>query len=309
MVDVSSNNPRVSVIMANFNNGRFIEDAIKSVMSQTYTNWEIVIVDDGSTDNSRDVLNRYIHQENIKIYFNESNRGVGYTKRKCVDKSFGDLCAILDTDDILSENALETVVKAFAANPDAVMVVGGFEYYDITMENIIRQKYYKKNTSDKSILEYGFAFGWDVFSRKAYYQTEGFDEKQTADDQDLYFKLEEVGKILFLDKYLYKYRQHGEGISQKFKGLNVFRDHLIAIENANKRRRKSGDRRIIDPKKLRSRWEEYYIRKTHKFFFDKEYKNGYRTLWKSFRVCPSSRLFLKLNLLLHPLKIWKVEKL
>lgn len=297
--------PLVSIVMANYNNGAYLEQAIASVLTQTYKNWEIILVDDASSDDSMEIMTRYQDDPRISIFYNKCNLGVGFTKRKCVKHSSGEICSILDSDDALKETAIADVVQLFHENKTEKMVVGGLEYYDQKLENLIRQKSFAGNLGDKSILENGFASGWDSFLREAYDSTDGFDENQTAEDQDLYFKIEEVGDILFVENYLYKYRQHEKGTSQGKRGLNVMRDHLMAIESANARRNASGDYRIMAHHELNKRWENYYLLKAHDFFQSGQEKLACKSVWNSFRKKPFSKLFHKLNLLFHPLKPWK----
>ena len=75
-----SPNPLFSVLIANYNNGKYLMDAIDSIRRQTYTHWEIILVDDASTDNSKELYKELEKDNRIHIYYNEENRGCGYTK-------------------------------------------------------------------------------------------------------------------------------------------------------------------------------------------------------------------------------------
>lgn len=99
--------PLFSVLIANYNNGKYLMDAIDSVWRQTYTHWEIILVDDASTDNSKELYKELEKDNRIHIYYNEENRGCGYTKRRCADLANGELCGFLDPDDALTDDALE----------------------------------------------------------------------------------------------------------------------------------------------------------------------------------------------------------
>ena len=74
--------PLFSVLMANYNNGRYLMEAVESVYAQTYLNWEIVIVDDGSTDNSKDVYEKLGEDARIHIFYNDGNKGCAFTKHQ-----------------------------------------------------------------------------------------------------------------------------------------------------------------------------------------------------------------------------------
>jgi glycosyltransferase involved in cell wall biosynthesis len=114
--------PLFSVLIANYNNGCFIEEAIDSVLVQTYTDWEIIIVDDGSIDNSRAILEKYREDNRIKIYYNDKNRGCGYTKRKCVELADGELCGFLDPDDAITPDAIAIMVDLHMKKEDCSLI-------------------------------------------------------------------------------------------------------------------------------------------------------------------------------------------
>lgn len=86
---MKTNQPLFSVLIANYNNGKYLMEAIESVRQQTYTNWEIILVDDASTDNSKELYKELEKDERIHIYLNEQNIGCGYTKRRCAELATG----------------------------------------------------------------------------------------------------------------------------------------------------------------------------------------------------------------------------
>lgn len=101
--------PLVSIITATFNRGHTIERAINSLLNQTYQNIELIIIDDGSTDNTRDVLKKY-NDTRIRVYHHESNRGVTAAKNSGLNQIRGDWFTTLDSDDELIPEAIETLM-------------------------------------------------------------------------------------------------------------------------------------------------------------------------------------------------------
>lgn len=99
-----------SVLIANYNNGQYIQEAIDSIIAQTYNDWEIVIVDDGSNDNSANIYRQY-NNERIRIYYNGQNKGCTYSKWRCIEECKGELFGFLDADDTLMPDALECMVN------------------------------------------------------------------------------------------------------------------------------------------------------------------------------------------------------
>lgn len=118
----SSESTRVSVIIGNYNYGRFIREAIESVLNQTYSNFELIVVDDGSTDNSRDVIQSY-GDRLIPVF--QDNAGQGAAFNAGLEHATGDIICFLDSDDYYRQDKLEKVVEAFAAHPDWVQLAHG----------------------------------------------------------------------------------------------------------------------------------------------------------------------------------------
>ncbi|MDD3722635.1 MAG: glycosyltransferase family A protein [Lutibacter sp.] len=81
-----------SILIANYNNGHFFNDCYKSILAQTYNNWEVIIVDDCSTDDSVSVMKQIIGDDmRFRAYFNTENKGCGFSKNKCVKLAVGEV--------------------------------------------------------------------------------------------------------------------------------------------------------------------------------------------------------------------------
>lgn len=232
--------PLFSVLIANYNNGRFIDDAIKSILQQTYTNWEIVIVDDASTDQSLQFLSKYKSDSRIKIFKNERNLGCGYTKRRCAELATGEVCGFVDPDDAIAENAVELMIQAHLANPEVSMVYSRFWHCNEKLEKVRESFYQTQITPPDTYLtvQTGKVSHFVSFKRAAYNKTAGISAEYTrAVDQDLYLKLEEAGKILFINHALYYYREHLNGISNFHNTDKAFAWGILAKVDACRRRK------------------------------------------------------------------------
>lgn len=98
----------ISIVMPAYNCEKYIEDAIKSVMNQTYKNWELIVLDDGSKDNTVNIINGLAAQDKrIKFYQNEKNQGVSVTRNRGISLAKGEWIAFLDSDDMWQEEKLE----------------------------------------------------------------------------------------------------------------------------------------------------------------------------------------------------------
>jgi len=112
MQELRDDRPLVSIIIDNYNYGRFLQDAIESALNQTYPNIEVIVVDDGSTDNSREIIGHYVDAGLIKAVLKE-NGGQASAMNAGFKVSNGDLVVFLDADDVLRPEAIETAVNAW----------------------------------------------------------------------------------------------------------------------------------------------------------------------------------------------------
>jgi len=206
-----------SLLIANYNNGQFFKDCYDSIMVQTYNNWEAIIVDDGSTDNSEQIIKNIIgSNERFKFYKNDKNYGCGYTKRRCAELATGEICAFLDPDDALLPIALERMEIGYKNNPEVVLIHSSLFYCNEALDKV---KEYTQaaavNNPDMNFFNSDHSVtAFAAFSRKAYLTTEGIDAYiKKAVDQDLYLKMFETGKFHFINEPLYLYRRHSNGIS------------------------------------------------------------------------------------------------
>lgn len=209
------NNPLFSVLIANYNNGLYIEEAINSVISQSYTHWEIIIVDDCSTDNSADIYEKYKEDKRIRVYYNEINKGVTYTKWRLIELAKGELCGFLDPDDTILPDALSLMVNAHAKDDNIAIVSSRFYNCDEAM-NIINESGYLRIPEGHSYLTYMQYAPWPFisFKRSKYKQTNGLNwRNKIGDDQELCLLLEEIGEWLALDNITYKYRHKNSSLS------------------------------------------------------------------------------------------------
>lgn len=227
-----------SVLIANYNDGKYLMDAIESVMAQTYTNWEIVLVDDGSTDNSYELYRELEKDNRIRVFYNRENKGCGYTKNRCVALANGKICGFLDADDTLEKDALEIMVDIHQKNPDASIAYSLFNEMDENMQFISLSSIQRPIQEGKTLLDGQVISHFATFKKSCYNKTSGISmEYRCAEDHDLYYKLEEVGTLLFVDKVLYNYRTNTEQNTSLGKNMQKASFwHLLAMSEACRRR-------------------------------------------------------------------------
>ena len=116
----------ISIIMPAYNAERWIENAINRIQKQTYSRWELIVVDDGSVDKTAAVCKSYITNDTRIKLFSQKNQGPSAARNLGLSKMKGDYFTIIDSDDLLSEDAIEKYVKA-AEVFHADMVIAGYK--------------------------------------------------------------------------------------------------------------------------------------------------------------------------------------
>jgi glycosyltransferase involved in cell wall biosynthesis len=119
-------NKLVSVMIPVYNGADFVGQAIKSVLNQDYDRIEIIVINDGSTDNTSEVLEKF--KDSIKIV-NQSNMGISATRQRAIEEATGEYFAFLDHDDMWTSNAVRLRVEALENNPDIQIVFGHQQYF------------------------------------------------------------------------------------------------------------------------------------------------------------------------------------
>ncbi|GAA4311504.1 glycosyltransferase family 2 protein [Compostibacter hankyongensis] len=121
----------VSVITPCYNSRHYIADAIQSVISQSYANWEMIIVDDCSTDRSVAVIEKFLTDPRIKLYKQAQNSGPVLARNLAISKASGDIIAFLDSDDIWNEDKLQEQLEVYKANSSCAIVFSDYEYINV----------------------------------------------------------------------------------------------------------------------------------------------------------------------------------
>lgn len=117
----------VSIIIPTYNSGKYLLEAIESCLNQTYKNIEIIVIDDGSTDNTKYLLKNYIEEGKIK-YFYQQNRGRSAARNLGLEKASGEFIQFLDADDYIHHKKIEKQIKLFNKNKDIGLVYFGEIY-------------------------------------------------------------------------------------------------------------------------------------------------------------------------------------
>lgn len=209
---------KFSILIANYNNGKYFQECYQSLLAQDYPNWEAVILDDCSTDNSVEVMkNIFKDDARFRFYQNEKNEGVGFTKGKLIELAQGEICGFVDPDDAILPTAIKKATAIFEKEKDVVLTYSRLIKSDENLQPLAENKSANQiPNGNRYFFNCPIVINHFVcFRRKTYFETEKIDPNlKISEDQDLYLKLYERGKVRFIDDANYLYRFHAGGISQ-----------------------------------------------------------------------------------------------
>lgn len=204
----------VSVIISSYNYGHFLGATIESVLAQTRPAKEIIIIDDGSTDNSAEVAASF--GERVK-FVAQKNQGVCAARNNGAKMATSDILAFLDSDDLWRAEKLEKQAVAFEADEDVGLVSCGIRFFNPQNETIVEYAEGKSGWRARDILLYrepvlnttasAIAVRRDVFEA-----TGGFDENRelfSAEDREFCYRAAWISKLVFIPEILVDYRLHG----------------------------------------------------------------------------------------------------
>ncbi len=217
MLDKHNNESLVTVIIPSYNHAQYIQNAIESVKKQTYKKWELIIIDDGSKDNTHEVLMNMPKDDRIKIVLNTDNKRQSARINQALSMASGEYISLLPSDDWYLENKLEKQIQLFKELSEDYGVVysGGFRYYE-DLDKMIDIKanltMRRGHVLDKLLLEPSFIYPNSPLIKKACFDTFPFDESYTAEGEAIYTKFAMKYKFDFVDEPLVVMRDHAYNI-------------------------------------------------------------------------------------------------
>lgn len=211
--------PFFSVIIPVYNCSQYINNALTSVINQTFKDWEIIIIDDGSKDDSLHIAKEW-ERENSQIvvlsHKNNVNRGVSASRNLGIKYAKGEWIALLDADDVWLNNKLQTEYEVLIKNPDLVLLASSARIIHTDKELGFQQTYGSQRINGKIINPYqklirGFIVPTSgvTFKRESFLEIGGFNEEfRFAEDTLLFHQLTERGNLYFIPEELSEFRFH-----------------------------------------------------------------------------------------------------
>ncbi|MBU2955621.1 glycosyltransferase [Marinobacter sp. F3R08] len=189
----------VSVVTPTYNRARFLPDAIESVLAQTHSDFELIVWDDGSDDDTREVLEPYLADSRVR-YFYQENQGQSYARNHALEHASGDYIAFLDSDDLWAPDKLEKQLAFLLANPEVDIVHGDEAMIDEDgkVTSLANMRRYSGRITRYLLADNSVSIATVLVRRRCFVEMGGFDTSVgVADDYELWLR--------FSARYLFHY--------------------------------------------------------------------------------------------------------
>ena len=226
------NKPLVTIYIVNHNYGAYIQKAINSVFNQTYKNIQLLIIDNGSTDNSRELLKK-ISPQNASVIL-QKNKGLIFANNLAIKISKGKFIMRLDADDWLDKTAISTMIKEFNKNSQVGLIFPNYYEVDERGKNPVLVE--RHNFNKVTLLDQP-AHGACTIFRKELMEKVGFydEEFNCQDGFDIWLKFIKKYKIKNIKKPLFFYRQHNKSLTKNESNILKTRNKILIKNIQNKK--------------------------------------------------------------------------
>ena len=203
--------PTISVILSTYNRAKYLNDCINSVLQQTFQDFELIVVDDGSQDHTFEIVNSYLQKSNHIRYLKHQNRKAAYARNAGIQASFGNYITFIDSDDTYKPNHLESRLEFMEANPEIDLIVGGFE---IEEEFSVPDYFQPGQTINIRECVVGGTF---FCKRHVFFELKGFNNVSYGEDTDLWERAEKIFKTQKINEpETYIYTRVEDSITKTF---------------------------------------------------------------------------------------------
>jgi len=249
----------VSIIIPSFNSSNYIVEAIKSALQQTYSLIEVVVVDDGSTDDTREKLSGYIESGKIRYQF-QTNRGLAAARNTGIKLAKGTYLQFLDADDLISPTKIEKQVQHLDNSPTLAVSGSDFRFFEGTnAANLFGGDSFKGAfplECAEKLFEFQTVIHRWLFPASLIRAAGGFEESMPAtEDWLMLWKLAANGtRFIYLDEPLALYRKHDLSMTVDFERISA--GHLLALKHVE-RQQKEGGLSLYSQQELNALRESY----------------------------------------------------
>ena len=205
--------PQISVVMSVYNGGKYVREAVESILNQTFTDFELIVIDDGSTDGTSEILASY-NDSRIILLINEKNIGLPASLNKGISVARGDYIARMDADDVCLPERFGLQVKFLDNHPEIGVLGGNISIIDLLGVQIRTLNYLSSHAEIKWLMcfENPIAHSTVMMRTKLLNQLGGYLNYNASEDYDLWQRMSEVTKLANLSEIVLQYRVHENNI-------------------------------------------------------------------------------------------------
>ena len=224
--------PKVSIIVPCYNQAKYLSETLDSVFAQTYKDWECVIVNDGSPDNTEDVAKEYCQKDHRFKYLCQENQGIAMARNNGIKESSGEFILPLDSDDIIHETYLEKAIFHFKNHSTTKLV-----YCKAKKFGSINGYWNMPTYKYENLLWKNLIFSTAMYKRSDYDKTNGYNSnlKYGLEDWDFFLSLLNERDVVYcIDEVLFFYRTKEESRTTILINENHMQESLMTIYNNHK---------------------------------------------------------------------------
>lgn len=220
--------PLVSIVTPTYNQAEYLVETVESVLAQDYPNLEYIVLDDGSTDSTPEVLDMY--RKRITVERHE-NMGQVRTLNKGWERCKGEIIGYLSSDDLLLPNAVSRLVNSLIDNPEVVCIFPDSDLIDNSSHVIKRNVCRPFDLEDTIIRQECYIGPGALFRRAAFDALGGWrSEYRLAPDREFWIRISKIGRIEMCGDVLARYRMHPRSISYKDVSEDVSREYVTFLD-------------------------------------------------------------------------------
>lgn len=215
----------ISVGIPFFNAEQFLSKAIESVISQSYDNWELLLLDDGSNDGSLKIAKDFEQQDNrIKVFSDGKNKGLGARLNELATLSNGEYIARMDADDIMHPNRLETQLQILKDNPNIDVL--GTNAYVIDENDLVFGMRYRENSG---LIKVEHFIHPTIMAKKQWFVDNPYDEKAIRiEDAELWYRTKNKNNFMIINEPLLFYREFGGEYYKKYFLASKCKNYILS---------------------------------------------------------------------------------
>ena len=221
--NIIEKNPKISIIVPIYNSGLYLEKCLDSIINQSYKNIEIILVNDGSTDNSKEICEKYKEKDKRIIFINQKNQGVSVARNEGLKKATGGYISFVYSDDYISENMLKKMIYKMLKYDSEIVICGNYnvnnKYQVYSMTPYFNEKILETKEAIEELLNEKIFFStvWGKLYNKKFFIKYKFNEKtRIGEDLEILYNIfKESKRTIYIPDRLYYWNNRNDSLTKE----------------------------------------------------------------------------------------------